>query len=110
MILLIGAPIGGVLFASVGMSGTALVNAATFAVMLAVLAAVRPGVPTPPPAGAKRSIVGEAADGVRVAVRHPLLRPGLLLTAVVAAAAIPVPTSIVRCSRGPTVWRPTRPG
>lgn len=94
LITLIGAPLGGVLVASVGMTGIALVDAATFAVMLAVLVLVRPPV-RPKPGPSRGNVLTDALDGVRVAARHPVLRPGLLLTAVVAAAAIPVPTLVV---------------
>lgn len=110
LVLLVGAPLGGILVATIGMPGVALVDAATFAVMLAVLVRMRqatgpaPAPPTaatpspapgPGPGPVRRSILTDALDGVRVAARHPVLRPGLLLTAVVAAAAIPVPTLVV---------------
>ncbi len=93
LITLIGAPLGGVLVAWSGMTATALIDAATFVVMLSVLIAIRPSMAGQSPR--KGNLISAALDGVRIAARHPLLRPGLLLTAVVAAAAIPVPTLIV---------------
>jgi MFS family permease len=94
LITLVGAPLGGVLVASTGMTGTAAVDAVTFVAMLLVLMLVRPSVVAerPPRTG---GLLAAAFDGLRVVASHPVLRPGLLLTAVLAGAAIPVPTLIV---------------
>jgi MFS family permease len=86
---LLGAPLGGVLVASAGLPGAALVDAATFAVVLVVLLRVRPAFDV------ERSPRGEgllagAAGGVRLAVTDPVLRPALLLTAAAAAFLLPV--------------------
>lgn len=84
-----GGPLGGVLVGLAGLAGAALVNAATFALVLAVLLLVRPRHHVPPtPRGA--GLLKDASDGVRVSFRHPILRPGLMLTGVAAGFLLPV--------------------
>ncbi|MGF0168608.1 MFS transporter [Streptomyces koyangensis] len=84
-----GAPLGGLLVGVAGLAGAALVNAATFAATLLVLILVRPR--RPAPAATRRTgLLGEARDGVRVALAHPVLRPGLLLTGAAAGFLLPV--------------------
>jgi MFS family permease len=87
--LLLGAPLGGVLVAAGGLSGAAVADAVTFAVVLVVLVRIRPafGAERSPRAGSLR---GEAVDGVRLAMRDPVLRPALLLTAGAAGSLLPV--------------------
>ncbi|MFF3680174.1 MFS transporter [Streptomyces sp. NPDC002120] len=86
---LLGAPLGAVLVAAAGLTGAALADAGTFAVVLVVLLRVRPA------HAVERSPRGEgllagAADGVRVAVGDPVLRSALLLTAAAACFLLPV--------------------
>ncbi|MFJ3724239.1 MFS transporter [Streptomyces sp. NPDC090045] len=86
---LLGAPLGAVLVAAAGLTGAALADAATFAVVLVVLVCVRPAFDV------ERSPRGEgllagAADGVRVAAGDPVLRSALLLTAAAACFLLPV--------------------
>lgn len=116
---LLGAPLGAVLVAVAGLSGTALVDAATFAAVLAVMAWVRPAaearrsprredpggeVPGREALGREdqrrdvpgrevpctESLFAGIAGGVRLAAADPVLRPALLLTAVAAAGVLPV--------------------
>ncbi len=94
LITLLGAPTGGFLVAWVGMTGVALLDAATFAVLPCALLLLRPN-PVGQPSQRKSSVFRDAIDGVGLVVRDPLLRPALLLTAVVASAAIPVATLLV---------------
>jgi hypothetical protein len=88
-VVLLGAPLAGVLVASGGLGAVVLLDAGTFLVVLVVLLLVRTRYATPP---SDRSVpVWRAAlDGVRV-VRHT---PGLVaaLTLVAGAAAFLLPT------------------
>ncbi|MFI1286019.1 MFS transporter [Streptomyces sp. NPDC020858] len=86
---LLGAPLGAVLVAAAGLTGAAFADAATFAIVLVVLVCVRPA------HDAERSprtegLLSGAADGVRIAVADPVLRPALLLTAAAAGFLLPV--------------------
>ncbi|WP_299538416.1 MFS transporter [uncultured Streptomyces sp.] len=83
-----GGPLGGVLVGLAGLAGAALVNALTFALTLAVLLVVRPRRQVPPPG--RSGLAKEAVDGVRIAFRHPVLRPGLCLTGAAAGLLLPV--------------------
>ncbi|MGV9266485.1 MFS transporter [Kitasatospora sp. NPDC003701] len=96
---LLGAPLGGVLVAVGGLPGVALADAASFGVLLLVLLRVRVAEPEGlQPAGsgeaergpARPGLLREAAAGVRLALRDPLLRAALLLTGVAAGALLPV--------------------
>jgi hypothetical protein len=85
-----GAPLGGVVVATLGLAAAALADALTFAAMLAILVVLRPRGQEPPgpsPHGVWRHMV----DGLRVAAGDRLLRPALLL--VVAAAGLLLPVS-----------------
>ncbi|MGW6692030.1 MFS transporter [Streptomyces sp. NPDC054961] len=86
---LLGAPLGAVLVAVAGLSGTALVDAGTFAAVLAVMVWVRPATEAQPFPRAQSLLAG-IADGVKVVARDPVLRPALLLTAAAAAGLLPV--------------------
>ncbi|MFE7620621.1 MFS transporter, partial [Streptomyces sp. NPDC057496] len=85
---LLGAPLGAVLVAVAGLSGTALVDAVSFAAVLAVMLWVRPtaGAERPP---RTESLLAGIADGVRVAATDSVLRTALLLTAAAAAGLLP---------------------
>ncbi|MEV0534093.1 MFS transporter [Kitasatospora sp. NPDC050463] len=96
---LLGAPLGGVLVAVGGLPGVALADAASFGVLLLVLLRVRVTEPeAPQPVGsddagrgpARPGLLREAAAGVRLALRDPLLRAALLLTGAAAGALLPV--------------------
>lgn len=86
---LLGAPLGGVLVAAAGLAGAAVVDAGTFAVVLVVLVRVRPAVDVER-SSREENLLAEAADGVRLAAKDPVLRPALLLTAAAAGFLLPV--------------------
>ncbi|MGH4031783.1 MFS transporter [Actinomycetota bacterium Odt1-20B] len=92
---LAGGAAGGFLVAAVGLGGVALLDAASFAVMLAVLLAIRPARPTPPPAPGKGSVLRDALEGLRVAWREPVLRPALAQVAAAAGFLLPVISLLV---------------
>jgi hypothetical protein len=82
-------PVGGVLVGLAGLAGAAAVNAITFAFTLVVLVIIRPRHRAP----LSRRTTGflkDAADGVRVAFVHPVLRPSLWLTGAAAGFLLPV--------------------
>ncbi|MER7766012.1 MFS transporter [Kitasatospora sp. NPDC096140] len=85
---LLGAPLGGLLVAVGGLPGAAVADAASFGVVLLVLLRLRPGAAAPVDAPA--GLLREAASGVRLALRDPLLRAALLLTGAAAGALLPV--------------------
>ncbi len=86
---LLGAPLGAVLVAAAGLTGAAFADAATFAIVLVVLVCVRPAYDVERAPRAEGLLAG-AADGVRIAVADPVLRPALLLTAAAACFLLPV--------------------
>lgn len=86
---LLGAPVGAVLVAAAGLTGAAVTDAGTFAIVLVVLVRVRPAFDVErSPRGA--GLLTGAVDGVRIAVGDPVLRPALLLTAAAACFLLPV--------------------
>ncbi|KOV36508.1 MFS transporter [Streptomyces sp. XY431] len=102
---LLGAPLGGALVAAGGLPGAALVDAASFAVLLLVLLLLPVSDPRRAPAaradtdtdtdtdtGTDRpaGLVREAAAGVRLATGDRLLRAALLLAGAAAGAVLPV--------------------
>ncbi|MFI8460429.1 MFS transporter [Kitasatospora sp. NPDC085464] len=89
---LLGAPLGGLLVAVGGLPGAAVADAASFGVVLLVLLRLRPGAaaPSAAPSDAPAGLLREAASGVRLALRDPLLRAALLLTGAAAGALLPV--------------------
>jgi hypothetical protein len=91
---MVGVPLSGVLVVAVGLAGTALVDAVTFAVMLAVLIMIREmrRVEAPP---RRQNIAAEAFDGIRIVIKDAVLRPSLILTAVTAGFLIPVPSLLI---------------
>ncbi|MFJ9456500.1 MFS transporter [Kitasatospora sp. NPDC101447] len=93
---LLGAPLGGLLVAVGGLPGAAVADAVSFGVVLLVLLRLRPGAaapvdaPSAAPSDARAGLLREAASGVRLALRDPLLRAALLLTGAAAGALLPV--------------------
>ncbi|MEI7926318.1 MAG: MFS transporter, partial [Chloroflexota bacterium] len=73
----IGPAIGGLLIATVGMSGAFWVNAATFILLLGALAMMR--FPTQPERRTRESVLHELVDGFRYIKGHPQLRLLVLL-------------------------------
>lgn len=117
VVSLVGGPASAVLVAAAGLVGALLVDAATFAIALAVLLAVKPPydvparVGSPYGAGSSRgSVVREAADGLRVAWSDPLLRTLLLAVALVAAFVLPVATLCVPLLARAQGWQVTDAG
>jgi len=86
---LLGAPLGAVLVAVAGLSGTALFDGGTFAAVLAVMVWVRPAAEVPPSPHPEGLLAG-ITEGVKLVARDPVLRPALLLTAAAAAGLLPV--------------------
>ncbi|MBV6699831.1 MFS transporter [Kitasatospora aureofaciens] len=96
---LLGAPLGALLVTVAGLGGAALVDAASFALVLLVLVRLRPTVdvlpadeslPAPDGRPTAQSLPTAIADGLRLAVRDRTLRPALLLTSAAAASLLPV--------------------
>ncbi|MCP9957869.1 MFS transporter [Streptomyces sudanensis] len=94
MINMGGAPLAGALVGLAGFAGAAVVNAVTFAFALVVLTVVRPQHDIPP-APRSEGLLKEALNGVKVAFSHPVLRPGLWLTAAAAGLLLPVMSLLV---------------
>jgi hypothetical protein len=88
-ISLVGGPVSGVLVTVAGLTGAALVDAATFAVVLLVLLVVRPRHEAVRQAS-PRSLGREALDGLGLVWADPLLRALLAAVAIVAAFVLPV--------------------
>ncbi|MEU9141307.1 MFS transporter [Streptomyces sp. NPDC048404] len=74
---LLGVPLGAMLVAMAGLSGTALVDAGTFAAVLAVMVWVRPAAEADRSPRAESLLAG-IADGVKLTAKDPVLRPALL--------------------------------
>jgi Major Facilitator Superfamily len=90
---MIGGPAGGALVALAGFTAASAADSASFAVVLAVLIAIRPGFT--PPGTPRRGVLRESADGIRVAIRTPGLAALLLLVAGVAGFVIPATSLLV---------------
>ncbi|MFI2362999.1 MFS transporter [Promicromonospora sp. NPDC019610] len=91
-VLLAGAPLGGVLVATVGLPAIAVADAAGFAVVLIVLAVIRPARSIGPSA---EPFWRSLSDGARVVTRTRGLAAALVLTGAVAAAVLPVSSLLV---------------
>jgi MFS family permease len=101
LVAMVGAPAGGAVVAVAGFAAAAWADAATFAVVLAVLVAIRPRYDMPDQA---------AADGVRVALRTPGLGPALLLVAGAAGFIIPTTVLLVPLLARQSQWSATSAG
>jgi len=86
---LVGAPAGGALVAVGGLVVVAGVDAATFAVVLAVLLVIRPRRLVAPPA-AGTSVLRDVVNGVRLVTADRSLRALLVATGFVAAFVLPM--------------------
>lgn len=89
---MIGGPAGGALVALAGFTAASGADSVSFAAVLAALIAIRPRFI--PPGAPRRSVLREAADGIRVAIRTPGLG-ALLLVAAVAGFVIPATSLLV---------------
>lgn len=91
-VLLGGAPLGGLLVATVGLPAIAVADAAGFAVVLLVLAVIRPARDVGPGA---EPLWRSLSDGARVVARTRGLAAALGLTGAVAAVVLPVSSLLV---------------
>jgi hypothetical protein len=93
VVSLVGPPLAGLLVVAAGLGGTAALDALTFAVVLLVLVKVvdAPERPTP----SRQNVLRDAADGIRLTLGDPRLRPALLLTGVVAGLVLPTGSLLV---------------
>ncbi|MGW3418208.1 MFS transporter [Streptomyces phaeochromogenes] len=89
LVTFIAGPLGGFLMAAGGLTGTALLNAATFVVVLVIVIAIRP-VHDIPPAKGSGSFLHDALDGIAVGWKDPVLRAALITTGGVAGFLLPV--------------------
>ncbi|WP_433528113.1 MFS transporter [Micromonospora sp. CA-263727] len=110
-----GPSLGGPILAAAGLAGVALVNAASFLVMLAVLLLLRLRAAGPVDPSESRSDPGEVArpapsvwraalDGLRLAASESVLRPALLVTGVAAGFLLPVSSLLVPLLARERVW------
>jgi MFS family permease len=93
VITIAGGPLGGALVATAGFAVAGWIDAGTFAVVLIVLVAIRSRFPLS--ASARRSVLADIADGVRVTAKTPGLRAALSLVAAVAGFVIPVGSLLI---------------
>ncbi|MEU4385705.1 MFS transporter [Promicromonospora sp. NPDC023805] len=91
-VLLAGAPLGGILVVTVGLPVVAVANAVCFAVVLVVLAVLRPRRHVDPSTG---PLWRSLSDGARVVARTRGLAGALVLTGAVAAVVLPVSSLLV---------------
>lgn len=91
-VLLAGAPLGGILVVTVGLPVIAVADAVCFAVVLVVLAVLRPRRHVDPSVG---PLWRSLSDGARVVARTPGLAGALVLTGAVAAVVLPVSSLLV---------------
>jgi hypothetical protein len=94
LVTLVGAPLGGLMVVAVGLDGAALVDAVTFGIVFIVLIAIKDdghvaNVPQ------RRGVLREAADGVKVSLADPVLRPALAITAGAAGFLLPVGSLLI---------------
>ncbi|MGN6634933.1 MAG: MFS transporter [Oryzihumus sp.] len=82
-------PAGGLLVALAGLSGAAVVDAISFAVVLAVLVVIRPRHEAPP-SPAAGPLWHQVADGLQLVWRSPSLRTALATVSLVASFLLPV--------------------
>ncbi|GAB3275380.1 hypothetical protein GCM10027456_65950 [Kineosporia babensis] len=102
-------PLGGILVGAAGLAGTALVNAVTFALVLVILIVVRPNQELPP-AHARQPVLREAADGIRLGVADPILRPALLLVGAAAGFLLPIMSLLLPLLARQHDWSATATG
>ncbi|MFE7358333.1 MFS transporter [Streptomyces sp. NPDC057543] len=103
LISLVGGSLGGALVTLGGLGAAALFDGLTFvfAVVVVLLIRLRFDVGQSPE---QTNILREAVQGVSFSLRHPVLRPALLLTGVVAGFAIPVTSLLVPLIARENAW------
>ncbi|GIM80517.1 hypothetical protein Aco04nite_71130 [Winogradskya consettensis] len=124
-----GPALGGLLLATFGLAVTAIANAATFAIMAAVLIALRPRparlIHRPPAHAGVSAAAGSGSDdrrwpmsgwgrqtfdGLRVGFTNPVLRPHLLMTATAAGLLLPCAGLLVPVLARQLGWPPASAG
>jgi predicted MFS family arabinose efflux permease len=85
----IGPALAGLLIVWVGVEAAFAANAVTFLAFILALTKIHLPAAETRPAGGRRSILGEVADGVRYAARHPGIGPLLLLSIAVSIGVRP---------------------
>ncbi|MFD2416313.1 MFS transporter [Amycolatopsis pigmentata] len=103
VVAIAGGPLGGVLVAYAGLSGTAWADALTFAVVLVVLVRIRTRGAAALP-GQRKNVLLEAADGVRLAFRTAGLGTALLLVAAAAGLILPFGSILVPLLARDRAW------
>ena len=88
-------PLAGLTVATVGLGAAALVNSATFVLMLVLLVALRARLRPQAPTASEGRLLGRAVEGLVLCWRDSLLRPLLLLTLTAAAVLLPVTSILV---------------
>lgn len=111
----LGAPIGAFVVASLGIVAAAFANSATFAIMFLMLllirtTGIRPRVVLVPPDTDKSKFHLEVLDGVKLSLRDPILRPGLLMLIGCAAFLLPVLSLLLPVLARQQGWEPTQVG
>ena len=109
MVGLAGPPIGGVLVAFAGLPAASWVDAATFAIVLVVLIAIRPAFDPPEPRQRKQ-ILREAAEGVQIAFTTAGLGPALLLVAGATGFVLPFASILIPLLSRSHGWGPAGAG
>lgn len=94
LVSIAGGPLGGLVVAAAGLAAAASLDAVTFAIVLAVLIAIRPRRATLD-SGPRQHLAREALDGVRVAFSTSGLAPTLLLVAIAAGFILPVSSLLI---------------
>lgn len=88
-------PLAGLTVALVGLGAAALVNSATFVLILVLLVALRARLRPQTPTASEGRLLGRAVEGLVLCWRDSLLRPLLLLTLTAAAVLLPVTSILV---------------
>lgn len=103
-----GGPLGGPLVVVGGLMGALGANAVSFLLVLAVMLGLRPAVPGT--VVARRPLLAEIGDGLRVAARVPALRVVLALYALAAGFFLPVSSLLVPLLGREQGWDAARTG
>jgi len=93
-VTLVGAPLGGLMVVAAGLGGAALLDALTFGIVFVVLIAIKDDGHVENPAR-RSGVLREAADGVKVSLADPVLRPALAMTAGAAGFLLPVGSLLI---------------
>jgi Major Facilitator Superfamily len=109
VIALAGGSLGGLVVAAVGLPGAALLDAATFGIVLWVMTTIRPAQALPAPT-ARQGALRDVADGLQTASRSPVLRAALMLVAAAAGSLLPVLSLLLPLLARHRRWGPDAAG